>query len=112
MLGYEIRENGAPHDCLDDACAAMKLVLAVIERGVDNAMTIVQEDVSLVWWILLNFNSDFILSYFVFLKLQVPEIDKAKLLLHRIPVNVPCEELHRVIPGDFTIEVKVEYCIL
>ncbi|KAJ0098177.1 hypothetical protein Patl1_28623 [Pistacia atlantica] len=80
VLGYEIRKNGAPHDCLDDACAAMKLVLAVIERGVDNAMTIVQEDVA--------------------------EIDKAKLLLHRIPVNVPCEELHRVIPGDFTIEVK------
>lgn len=32
----------------------------------------------------------------------------AKLLLHRIPKNVPCEELHRILPGDFTVEVKVE----
>jgi hypothetical protein len=33
----------------------------------------------------------------------------AKLLLHRIPNNVPTEELHKVLPGDFTIEPKVEY---
>lgn len=59
-----------------------------------------------------QFYSDFILSYFAYLKPQVPEIDKAKLFIHRIPFNVPSEELHSVIPGDFTIEVKVEYCIL
>jgi hypothetical protein len=36
----------------------------------------------------------------------------AKLLLHRIPNNVPTEELHEVLPGDFTIELKVEHIIL
>lgn len=34
-----------------------------------------------------------------------------KLLLHRIPVNVPSEELARVIRGDFTIELKVDYVL-
>lgn len=31
MLGYELRKKGNPHNCLDDACAAMKLVLAKLE---------------------------------------------------------------------------------
>lgn len=31
----------------------------------------------------------------------------AKLLLHRIPTSVPREELHKIVPGDFTIEIKV-----
>ncbi|KAE8703745.1 Exonuclease [Hibiscus syriacus] len=33
VLGYEVRKPGAAHNCLDDACAAMKLVLAKLERG-------------------------------------------------------------------------------
>ncbi|KAK9288003.1 hypothetical protein L1049_016448 [Liquidambar formosana] len=83
ILGYEVRKKGAPHNCLDDACAAMKLVLAKIERGFDDAIPLVQED--------------------------VPEIEMAKLLLHRIPIKVPSEELHRIILGDCAIERQVEY---
>ncbi|XP_057481296.1 small RNA degrading nuclease 1-like [Actinidia eriantha] len=79
VLGYEVRKNGAPHNCLDDACAAMKLVLAKIE-GCDNAIPLVHED--------------------------VPEIERSKLLLHGIPTNVPSEELHKIVPGDFAIEIK------
>ena len=45
MLGYELRKAGDPHNCLDDACAAMKLVLAKIERGVDNYIPLIQPDV-------------------------------------------------------------------
>uniref|UniRef100_A0A2N9FEH5 Exonuclease domain-containing protein n=1 Tax=Fagus sylvatica TaxID=28930 RepID=A0A2N9FEH5_FAGSY len=86
VLGHGIRKKGAPHNCLDDACAAMKLVLAKIEPGVDNAIPLLQED--------------------------VPNSEMAKLLLHRIPNNMPTEELHKVIPGDFTIELKVEYTLL
>ena len=41
VLGYEIRKKGAPHNCLDDASAAMKPVLAKIENGVDNAIPLV-----------------------------------------------------------------------
>ncbi|KAL5821743.1 hypothetical protein ACOSQ3_023625 [Xanthoceras sorbifolium] len=80
ILGYEIRKQGAPHNCVDDACAAMKLVLALIECAVDGSVTLVRED--------------------------VPETERAKLFLHRIPISVPTEELHRVVPGAFTIEVK------
>lgn len=30
-----------------------------------------------------------------------------KLLVHRIPINVHTEDLHEIIPGEFTLEVKV-----
>ncbi|KAH9712089.1 Small RNA degrading nuclease 3 [Citrus sinensis] len=86
VLGYEIRKKGTPHNCLDDASAAMKLVLAIIERRVDNAVPLLQEDVA--------------------------ETERARLFLHRIPTKVPSEELHGVIPGDFTIEAKVDYFLI
>ncbi|KAF3439007.1 hypothetical protein FNV43_RR17282 [Rhamnella rubrinervis] len=82
VLGYEIRKEGSPHNCLDDACAAMKLVLAKIEHQVDDVI-IIKEDVP---------------------QIKMPK--PAKLFLHRIPLHVPSEELHKIIPGDFTIEVK------
>ncbi|XP_022741598.1 small RNA degrading nuclease 1-like [Durio zibethinus] len=77
LLGYEVRKPGAAHNCLDDACAAMKLVLAKLERG---DIPLVQEDVT------------------------QPEMEK--LLLHRIPINVHKEEISRVIPGAVAIEEK------
>ncbi|KAF7130539.1 hypothetical protein RHSIM_Rhsim10G0113000 [Rhododendron simsii] len=80
VLGYEVRKKGDPHNCVDDACAAMKLVLAKLESGFDNVIPLVHED--------------------------VPVIERSKLLLHRIPVNVPSEELCKIVPGDFTIEIK------
>lgn len=46
-MGFELRKKGAPHNCLDDASAAMKLVLAYIEGGVDNVVPLFQKDVSL-----------------------------------------------------------------
>ncbi|KAI7988050.1 Casein kinase 1-like protein 4 [Camellia lanceoleosa] len=46
VLGYEVRKEGAPHNCLDDATAAMKLVLAKIESGFDNAIALVHECIS------------------------------------------------------------------
>ncbi|KAJ1389954.1 RNA exonuclease 1-like, exonuclease domain [Sesbania bispinosa] len=82
VLGHEVREKGAPHNCLDDACAAMKLVLAKIKHGVDREfpLALVQE--------------------------PVPESETAKLLLHGIPATVNSETLHEIVPGDFTIEPK------
>ncbi|OMO91953.1 Exonuclease [Corchorus capsularis] len=76
VLGYEVRKPGAAHNCLDDACAAMKLVLAKLERG----------DIPLVQ--------------------DVPEAEMEKLLLHKIPNNVPKTEISRIIPGEFAIEIK------
>ncbi|GKU94799.1 hypothetical protein SLEP1_g8236 [Rubroshorea leprosula] len=79
VLGYEVREQGAAHDCLDDACAAMKLVLSQLKHG--DGILLVHQD--------------------------VPKAETAKLLLHRIPINIPSEELYRIIPQNVKIEVKV-----
>ncbi|KAF9678538.1 hypothetical protein SADUNF_Sadunf07G0045200 [Salix dunnii] len=88
VLGYELRKAGDPHNCLDDACAAMKLVLAKIERGVDNYIPLIQPD-----------------------EKNVPETEMAKLLLHKIPVTVPREKLCELFPANYTIEIKVEYIL-
>lgn len=45
-MHYEVRKEGDPHNCVDDACAAMKLVIAKIERGFDQPLPLVNEDVS------------------------------------------------------------------
>lgn len=82
VLGYEVRKKGASHDCLDDACATMKLVLAKIKHGVDKPfpLAVVQEPVS--------------------------ESEMAKLFIHRIPTTMNIESLHEIVPGEFTIERK------
>ena len=45
VLGYDLRQEGAPHNCLDDARAAMKLVLAKLESKVDDVITEADENV-------------------------------------------------------------------
>ncbi|KNA20837.1 hypothetical protein SOVF_048390 [Spinacia oleracea] len=80
VLGYELRKKDSPHNCVDDACAAMKLVLAKMKPGSDEAIPVAQD--------------------------EVPDSETAKLLIHRIPKDHPSEELCQVIPGDFTIEIQ------
>ncbi|KAK1419020.1 hypothetical protein QVD17_28176 [Tagetes erecta] len=80
VLGYELRKDGDPHNCLEDARAAMKLVLAKIEGGVDNNSTPISQNAH--------------------------ETIAMKLLCHRIPIGTPEEKLLEIIPGEFTIEVK------
>ncbi|GER30921.1 small RNA degrading nuclease 3 [Striga asiatica] len=78
-LGYELREKGKPHNCLDDACAAMKLVLARLEGKIDS----------------------------VLITDEVKELDVTKLLVHRIPFTILSTDLKSMLPGDCTVEVKV-----
>ncbi|XP_043697235.1 small RNA degrading nuclease 1-like isoform X1 [Telopea speciosissima] len=82
VLGYELRKEGAPHNCLDDARAAMKLVLAKIEHGFDDAIKLPRKD--------------------------VPESEQEKLLLHRIPVDVSIQELRNIFPEEFKIEFQAK----
>ncbi|PIA59849.1 hypothetical protein AQUCO_00400609v1 [Aquilegia coerulea] len=79
VLGYEVRKDGSPHNCLDDARAAMKLVLFKLESGIDSGVAGSEKD--------------------------VPESESAKLLLHRIPKSVPQGELLKIFPG-FTVELQ------
>ncbi|WCJ31265.1 small RNA degrading nuclease 3 [Euphorbia peplus] len=80
VLGYELRNEGAPHNCVDDANAAMRLVLAKIEHGVDNELLLKEEDVL--------------------------EDQMAKLMIHGIPIDVLSKELHGIFPEKFTLEIK------
>ncbi|EOA24424.1 hypothetical protein CARUB_v10017676mg [Capsella rubella] len=79
ILGYEVRKDYVPHDCVDDAAAAMKLVLAVIEKRVDTTIKPSKE---------------------------MLEVEKARLFLHKIPHNVTSEELDQLLSGKFTLDVK------
>ena len=45
MLGYEVCREGEPHNCLNDAQAAMKLVLAKLEHGFDDPIAVAGKDV-------------------------------------------------------------------
>ncbi|KAL7141440.1 hypothetical protein ABFS83_08G052800 [Erythranthe nasuta] len=82
MLGYELRKTGSPHNCLDDACAAMKLVLALLEGKIDE---VIAE------------------------KFKEPEM--AKLLVHRIPANFDSSDLKSILSGNFSIETKMDKII-
>ncbi|XP_010270848.1 PREDICTED: small RNA degrading nuclease 1-like isoform X2 [Nelumbo nucifera] len=80
VLGHEVRKQGAQHNCLDDAFAAMKLVLAKLEKGFNEGITMPHED--------------------------IPETELAKLLIHGIPVEVPSKELKRIFPTDYMVEFQ------
>ncbi|KAL3642908.1 hypothetical protein CASFOL_013723 [Castilleja foliolosa] len=75
-LGDELRKDGRPHNCMDDACAAMKLALARLEGKIDDEITE-----------------------------EVKELDTAKLFVHRIPTDIFTNDLKNILPGDCTIEV-------
>ncbi|CAI0405722.1 unnamed protein product [Linum tenue] len=83
ILGYKLREEGAPHNCLDDARTAMKIVLAKLKHGVDKETPLLVSNLK-----------------------SVPDDELARLLVHKIPSAVPTEELRRVFPANFTIELK------
>lgn len=58
VLGIELRKEGEPHDCINDACAAMKLVLAKLEHGFNDPITLPKNDVSFKFLIMLHFHQD------------------------------------------------------
>ncbi|XP_019085553.1 PREDICTED: small RNA degrading nuclease 1-like [Camelina sativa] len=84
MLGYEVQKAGVSHDCVHDAAATMKLVLALIEKRIGTTISQSKEDL---------------------------EAKKSRLFVHKIPHNVPSELLERVLSvefssKEFTIDVK------
>ncbi|KAF8049139.1 hypothetical protein N665_2285s0006 [Sinapis alba] len=86
VLDEELRMEGAAHNCVHDAAAAMKLVLAVVEKGVETSIPQTEEMLEV--------------------EKTIQEAKKASLYLHKIPHNVPSQELQGVITGDFKVEVK------
>ncbi|KAG8066478.1 hypothetical protein GUJ93_ZPchr0004g38990 [Zizania palustris] len=82
VLGYAVREEGEPHNCLKDAETAMNLVLAKLKHGFNDPIEVAEK--------------------------SVPESDMMKLLAHRIPVYLPCQELLKVFSGNPSIDEKID----
>ncbi|CAO2036792.1 unnamed protein product [Urochloa humidicola] len=82
VLGYSVREEGAPHNCLKDSEAAMNLVLAKLKHGFSDPIEVATTSVT--------------------------ESDALKLFAHRIPVNLPCQELCKVFSGNPSIDDKID----
>ncbi|CAA7409782.1 unnamed protein product [Spirodela intermedia] len=82
VLGSPIRKEGDPHECRNDAEAAMKLVLAKIEHGFDDPIAIEAKKAS--------------------------EANLFMLFLHRIPINVAHQELSGLFPGHLHAEIQAE----
>ncbi|XP_038971963.1 small RNA degrading nuclease 1-like isoform X1 [Phoenix dactylifera] len=80
VLGSPVRQKGEPHDCLNDAKAAMKLVLAKLEYGFDDPISVLNNNLSVS--------------------------DQAKLLLHNIPVDVPYQDLLRLFPEKYNVDIE------
>ncbi|KAI3920077.1 hypothetical protein MKW98_001333 [Papaver atlanticum] len=83
VLGHDLREKGAPHNCLADARAAMKLVLAKLEKGFDEIISLDAKEVT----------GD----------------DLLKLFVHRIPIRVTADELRKLFPEDSTVVLEPFY---
>ncbi|KAI5010308.1 hypothetical protein ZWY2020_012445 [Hordeum vulgare] len=82
VCGYSVREDGEPHNCLKDAEAAMNLVTAKLKHGFNDPIEIAEN--------------------------SVPEPDQMKLLAHRIPVYLPCQELLKIFSGNPSIDEKID----
>ncbi|XP_010932207.1 small RNA degrading nuclease 1 isoform X1 [Elaeis guineensis] len=80
VLGFALRAEGEPHNCLNDAKATMRLVLAKLEHGFDDPISVVDNNVS--------------------------DSDLAKLLLHKIPVDVPYQDLLKLFPENYNVDIK------
>eukprot|EP00252_Welwitschia_mirabilis_P006215 TRINITY_DN17016_c0_g1_i1.p1 TRINITY_DN17016_c0_g1~~TRINITY_DN17016_c0_g1_i1.p1 ORF type:complete len:502 (-),score=92.44 TRINITY_DN17016_c0_g1_i1:196-1701(-) len=79
VLGWDFREEGKPHVCLDDAIVPMKLVLAKIEHGLNNPLTI------------------------IFPENGGPNL--AKLFIHRIPHEITSDDIHKLF-SNHSVRIK------
>ncbi|XP_026455852.1 small RNA degrading nuclease 1-like isoform X1 [Papaver somniferum] len=92
VLGYDLRESDAPHNCLADAQAAMKLVLAKLENKFDGVIPLKIKE------------SDGVVPL---KSKEVFKIELVKLLFHAVPIAVPQKQLRRLFPKDSTVKLQV-----
>lgn len=80
VLDYDLREEGKPHICLDDAIAAMRLTLAKLDRGLNDPLDMGD--------------------------LEVNEADFSKLYIHKIPVGTSKDEVQNLFPKKYSVEIQ------
>ncbi|KAI3916025.1 hypothetical protein MKW98_004466 [Papaver atlanticum] len=108
VLGYDLRESGAPHNCLADAQAAMKLVLAKLENKFDGVIPLkIKEVLESDGVIPLKSKKVLESDGFVPLKSKdVFEIESVELFFHEVPIAVPQKQLRRLFPEDSTVKLQ------
>lgn len=80
VLGYEFREDGKPHNCLDDAIIPMKIVLHTLEHGLESPIDIPTK--------------------------LLDGAQLSKLFFHSIPNLASAEDLQKIIPKEFPCELE------
>ncbi|CAA6672586.1 unnamed protein product [Spirodela intermedia] len=83
VLGSPIRKEGDPHECRNDAEAAMKLVLAKIEHGFDDPIAIEAKKVCI-------------------------RSESVHAVSSQNPINVAHQELSGLFPGHLHAEIQAE----
>ncbi|XP_026455911.1 small RNA degrading nuclease 1-like isoform X2 [Papaver somniferum] len=108
VLGYDLRESGAPHNCLADAQAAMKLVLAKLENKFDVVIPLkIKEVLESDGVIPLKRKKVLESDGFVPMKSKdVFEIESVELFFHEVPIAVPQKQLRRLFPEDSTVKLQ------
>ncbi|KAI3915505.1 hypothetical protein MKW92_044724 [Papaver armeniacum] len=108
VLGYDLRESDAPHNCLADAQAAMKLVLAKLENKFDGVIPLkIKEVLESDGVIPLKSKEVLESDGVVPLKSKdVLEIELVELLFHAVPIAVPQKQLRRLFPKDSTVKLQ------
>jgi len=80
VLGHDLREEGKPHICLDDAIAAMRLTLSKLDRGLNDPLDMGD--------------------------LEVNEADFSKLYIHKIPIGTSYDKLQTLFPKKYSAEIQ------
>ncbi|KAI3834216.1 hypothetical protein MKX03_030023 [Papaver bracteatum] len=122
VLGYDLRESNAPHNCLADAQAAMKLVLAKLENKFDGVIPLKVKEVLKSDGVIPLKSKEVLESNGVVpLKTKdvlesdgvVPlkskdvfEIELVELFFHAVPIAVPQRQLRRLFAKDSTVKLQ------
>lgn len=80
VLGHDLREEGKPHICLDDAIAAMRLTLSKLDRGLNDPLDMGDPEVN--------------------------EADFSKLYIHKIPIGTSYDKLQTLFPKKYSAEIQ------
>ncbi|KAI3903780.1 hypothetical protein MKX01_016799 [Papaver californicum] len=125
VLGYDLRERDAPHNCLADAQAAMKLVLAKLEHKFDGVIPLKSKEVLESDGVIplkskevlesdgvVPLKSKEVLESDGVVPLKskdVFEIESAELFFHAVPLKVSQKQLRGLFSKDSTVKFQASF---
>ncbi|KAI3991157.1 hypothetical protein MKX01_022378 [Papaver californicum] len=125
VLGYDLRESDAPHHCLADAQATMKLVLAKLEHKFDGVIPLKSKEVLESDGVIplkskkvlesdgvVPLKSKEVLKSDGVVPLKskdVFEIESVELFFHAVPLTVSQKQLRGLFPKDSTVKFQASF---